>query len=350
MYTPLHLAAIAASALENVEICATRHPFEVTPDFATGGATDSQGRHWIVKLPLHQVAGAALEAEAALAPGLIDAISHGHLSFDVVRPRAFATVRGGGRAMVYREPYGKFLPIEEIDANAARSIGRALGELHELDPQVYGAAGVPVYDARAWRDRIATELEEVSLTRKVPTALLARWDRWLDDDELWQINSVPVHGDLDEDHVLWANGQISAMIGFGEAHVGDPAEDFVWLANSLDDDLFDTVTESYAMAREVGGDDYLLERITLHAEFALARWLLHGTRIDSAQIVDDAVAMLEELDASVAADPQAYSGPRLRDGGAVAGEDFESFGDPFPRDFDHDADPASEHFGEGDEA
>lgn len=329
MYTPLHLAAIAASALDDVEICATRQPFEITPDFATGGALDAQGRHWIVKLPLHQIAGAALEAEAALAPGLIEAINHGNLPFDVVRPRAFTTVKGGGRAMVYREPYGSMLDLSQIDAHAARSIGRALGDLHELDPQIYAAAGVPVYDARAWRDRIATELEEVSLTGRVPTALLARWDRWLEDDELWQIDSVPVHGDLDEDHVLWANGQISAMIGFGEAHVGDPAEDFVWLANSLDDDLFDIVTESYAMVRQVGGDKYLLERITLHAEFALARWLLHGTRIGSPQIIDDAVGMLAELDASVAADPEAYSGPRLRMGEPVEGEEFDSFAEEY---------------------
>ena len=311
-HSPFFLAAVTASALHDVEIVATRPPFDTSPDYDIGGALDAQGRHWVVKYPLNPIAGAALEAEASLAPGLIKAIDNGSLPYDVIRPKAFTTVTGGGRAMVYREPYGHPLPLEHLNRQGARTIGNMLGALHELDPQIYASGGVPVYDASGLRERLKTELDDVAYTRKVPGALLGRWDQWMDNDELWLIDTVPVHGDLDEDNVLWADGAITALVGFGEAHVGDPAEDFVWLANSLNDELFDVVTEAYAMARGVGGDAHLLERVVLYSEFALARWLLHGTRIGSAEIVADAQAMLTELDESIAADPEQPSGPRWR--------------------------------------
>ncbi|AZQ76878.1 phosphotransferase [Flaviflexus ciconiae] len=271
---------------------------------------DSQGRHWVVKLPRHQLAGASLEAEASLAPGLIKAVDEGNLPFDVVRPKAFTTVKEGGRAMVFREPFGQTISLEELTKAGAQSVGRVLGALHELDTQVFIDAGVPSYDAAGLRQRLTTELEDVALTRMAPSSLLGRWDTWIADDELWQINTVPVHGDMDEDNVLWSNGQVSAITSFGEAHVGDPAIDFVWLANTLDLDLLDTVTESYAMARGTGGDAHLLDRVALHSEFALARWLLHGTRIDSPEIIEEARAMLIELDETIASDPDEISGPR----------------------------------------
>lgn len=308
--TSLFLAAIAVSALGDVEIVATRPPFESTPDYHVGGVLDSQGRHWVVKYPRHQLAGTALEAEASLAGGLIDAVDRGALPFDVIRPKAFSTVRDGGRAMVYREPYGRSIDLDALTKQGAQSIGRALGALHELDPQIYASAGVPIYDADGLRRRLQTELEDVALTRMAPSSLLGRWDAWIAEDLLWQIETVPVHADMDEDNVLWANGQVSAISGFGHAHVGDPAEDFVWLANSLDDDLLDVVTESYAMARGRGGDAHLLERVLLHSEFALARWLLHGTRIESEEIIREARDMLVELDESIAADPHEMTGPR----------------------------------------
>ena len=311
-HSPLYLAAVAVDALGDVDIVSTRPPHIVTSDVQIGGCLDSQGRHWVVKLPLHALAGAALEAEAALSGPLMDAVDNGHLPFDVIRPRGYSNLTEGGRAVVYREPFGAPINLENIDSAAAASIGRAIGALHELSPDVYESAGVPLYDAESLRKRLSTDLEEAALSKRVPTSLLARWDRWLETEALWDMTTVPVHGDLDEDNVLASHGSVTAITGFGESHVGDPATDFVWLANGLDDDMFDVVTEAYAMSRSVGGDNYLLERVTLHSEFALAKWLLHGLRIGSTEIVEDAQSMLKELDESILADPTAMAGPRWR--------------------------------------
>ena len=44
-------------------------------------------------------------------------------------------------------------------------------------------------------------------------------------------------------------------------------------------------------------DPHLTDRALLAGELALARWLLYGVRTHDAEIIDDAVAMLEDLDA-----------------------------------------------------
>lgn len=310
-HSPYYLAAIAVAALGDVEIVSTRPPFITTPDYQIGGVMDGSGRHWIVKYPRHQVAGLSLEAEAGLASHLVAAVDDGRLPFDVIRPRALTTVSTGGRAMVYREPFGHTLELEDMTADSARSISRGIAALHDLSPSVFSDAGVPVYSADDLRRRLSSTLEDVAVSKKVPSALLARWDRWVEADALWDFTPTPIHGDLDEDNVLWSNHTLTAITGFGEAHVGDPAEDFVWLANSLDDELLDIVVETYGFVRDID-DDLLLERVTLHSEFALARWLLHGLRIDSEEIVSDARQMLAELEESIASDPESPMGPRWR--------------------------------------
>jgi len=55
--------------------------------------------------------------------------------------------------------------------------------------------------------------------------------------------------------------------------------------------------EAYQLGRTELTDVHLTERALLAGELALARWLLYGVRSDDADIIADAVQMLEELDA-----------------------------------------------------
>ena len=55
--------------------------------------------------------------------------------------------------------------------------------------------------------------------------------------------------------------------------------------------------EAYQLRRTELTDPHLADRALLAGELALARWLLYGVRTQDPEIIDDAVAMLEELDA-----------------------------------------------------
>ncbi|WP_341360419.1 phosphotransferase [Georgenia sp. M64] len=297
----LALAALATTAVPGLDVVATRPPQRVTTDFQTTGVLDGGGRSWVVVAPLHAAAGAALEGEVAVLANLAKAVDDGRLPFDVPRPAGFAALPEGGRAMVHRQLVGRPLDLTRLAAGPGLSaeVGRAIAAFHELDTDVVAEAGLPVYDADAYRRRCLAEVDEAARTGHVPAVLLNRWEHALEDVALWRFRAVPVHGDLAPDHVLVHEGRVSAVLSLAEAHVGDPAEDLAWLTASAPEESLDAIEEAYSLARTESTDKHLLDRALLVSELALARWLLHGTRTGEQAVIDDAAAMLRELAADV---------------------------------------------------
>lgn len=291
---------------------ATRSPQSTTADFQVTGVLDSGGRHWVVRCPLHASAGASLEAEVSLLSNLAVHVREGALPFAVPEPAGFAALPEGGRAMVYRQLRGRPLDLERLGPGPglAADLGRSLAALHELPARVVEDAGLPVYDADEYRKRSLAEVDAAARTGHVPTVVLARWERALEDVALWRFRTTPVHGDLAEEHVLVLDGEVSAVISFSEAHVGDPAVDLAWLLASAPEDCLDSIEEAYALARPENADTYLLDRAQLVGELALARWLMHGVNTGNEQIVTDAVQMLEDLAEQIRdAEPIGYREP-----------------------------------------
>ena len=298
----LQLAALATVAIPGLDVVATRPPQRTTSDYRYCGILDAAGRHWVVQAPLHPASTLALEAEVQMLRELRPAIRSDELPFDVAIPEGFAALPGGGRAMVYRE-----LPGRELDIDALRpgpgptvTLARAIGALHELPGAVVADAGLPVYDAESYRLRRLAEVDDAARTGKVPPVLLARWEQALEDVTLWRFRATPVHGDLAAENVLVSNGQVVALTNWSNAHVGDPAEDLAWLYAAAPEDSLDTLEEAYALARSDQPDPHLVDRALLYSELAVARWLLHGVRIDDPTIVADAEDMLASLARQVA--------------------------------------------------
>lgn len=301
----LTLAALATAAVPGLDIVATRAPQHDGADFAVTGVLDSGGRRWVVRCPQHVAAGAAMEGEVALLERLAGAVDAGHLPFDVPRPAGFAGLPEGGRAMVYRELPGRPLDLDDLGSRAtlANELGRAIGAIHNLPPDLVAAAGLPVYDAETWRRRRLAELDEAARTGDVPVVLLARWERALEDIALWRFQPAPVHGDLAPGHVLIADGSVAAIVDWSHAHVGDPADDLAWLFAAAPEDGLETVLGAYARARS-DADPHLAARATLASEVALAHWLLHGVRTENPEVLDDARRMLADLAALVRDAPE----------------------------------------------
>jgi len=295
--SPLALAALATAAVPGLDVVATRSPQSTTADFQVTGVLDSGGRQWVVRCPLHPSAGAALEAEVVLLAALAPYVTSGALPFAVPEPAGFAALPEGGRAMVYRQLRGRPLDLERLGPGPglAADLGRCLAALHELPASVVEDAGLPSYTAEEYRKRCLAEVDVAARTGHVPTVVLERWERALEDVALWRFRTTPVHGDLAEEHVLVLDGEVSAVISFSEAHVGDPAVDLAWLLASAPEDCLDAIEEAYALARPENADTYLLDRAQLVGELALARWLVHGVNTGDDAVVADAAGMLADL-------------------------------------------------------
>lgn len=302
MTESLKLAALATVAIRGLDVVATRRPQDATPDYRYCGVLDSRGRHWVVQAPLHASAAAALDSEVRLLAELERAIQADHLTFTVILPEGFAPMESGWKAMVYRDPPGRPLHLEDLRPGPGPtvSLATAIAQIHELHPRTIEDAGAPVYDADSYRRRRLAELDDAARTTRVPPVLLARWEQALEDVALWSFAAVPVHGDLAPENVRVSNGETVAILNWSNAHVGDPAEDLAWLYAAAPEESLDTLDEAYALGRSYAPDPHVGARATLYSELAVARWLLHGVRLGAEDIVADAEKMLHTLARQVA--------------------------------------------------
>jgi len=303
--SPLVLAALASAAVPGLVPVATRPTPVVGADYDTAVVTDTQNRSWIVRAPRTAAAGASLESELTLLRGLCtlgtgDLVGH-RLPFVVPDPTRTVELPEGGRAMVYPYLVGSALHPGDLGPGpgVGAALGAALAALHDVPQSVVEDAGLPSYSAEEYRARRMVELDSAAGTGHVPARLLARWETALEDVGRWRFQPALVHGDLVAEHVLVHDGQVVGMLDWADAKVADPADDLAWVAVGADEKALDSVLEAYCMARHEQPDRHLPHRARLAGELALARWLVHGVRQDDPEVVDDAVGMLQDLDADV---------------------------------------------------
>lgn len=297
---PLHLAALAAAAVPGLTPVSVEPSPDDSADVAAALVVDDAGQRWLVRSPRSAEAGIRLETELQVLAGFDPHLRAG-LPFRV--PSVAGAVRIDGlRTFVYQALPGEPATLEQIgglgDA-AVQDLGRILAALHTLPLTVVEQADLPVYTADHVRERHLTELDRAAATGQVPPRLLRRWEEALEEADLWDFSPVPVHGDLHEDGLLVSRGRVVGVSGWTDLHVGDPAEDFAWLAAAEDPALPERVLAAYAERLDAGGaaapDAHLLRRGALLAEFALARWLLGGVDRHDAETTADARALLAEL-------------------------------------------------------
>ena len=300
--SPLYLAALASAAVPGLDPASVEAvPSEPGQQFDVAFVQDTQHRRWVVRAPRSQAAGAQMDVTVALL-----ALLARRLPFAVPTPKGFAALKEGGRAAVY--PY---LPGQNIDFAAlppgpglAAELGRTIAALHNADHQLFDEAGLPAYDPDTYRTRRLSELDRAAATGHVPTALLARWERRLEDVSLWRFAPTPTHGDLTGDQVLAvfddeddaATGRIRALTGWEDAKVADPADDFAALVVQAPREALETVLEAYAHARVERPDKNLEVRARLAAEMQELTGLMAAIAGGDPRAVERCAASLRRLD------------------------------------------------------
>ena len=291
--TPLALAALASAAVPGLDPATVQGtPHVPGHEFEVAFIEDTQHRRWVVRSPMTAAAAAQMDVTVALL-GLLSR----RLPFSVPTPKGFVDLKEGGRASVYPYLAGRPLDFAHLPAGPgiAAELGRAL----------FDEAGLPTYDADTYRTRRLSDLDRAAATGHVPTGLLARWERSLEDVSLWRFAPTPTHGDLTGDQVLAvfdddedaASGRIRGLTGWEDAKVADPADDFAALVTQASPEAFDTVLEAYAHARVDRPDKHLERRAQLAAELKLVSELLTAVGAKDQGGVEACAARLRQLDA-----------------------------------------------------
>jgi len=314
------LATLAVPGLDGRQVA----PLDTAAEgFDAAVVVDAEQRRWVVRAPATPAAGAALEAEVAFLEAVEPYVASGDLSFVVPRPAGFAPLPDGGRAVVHAELPGHPLAVDRLapGPGLAASVGRAIAALHELPVSIVEHTGLPSYSAEDYRQRRLAEVDDAALTGRVPVTLLRRWEDKLADVAMWRFQPTITHANLSADAILAQAGAVSAVQDWSDVRVADPADDLAWLLAAAPAESLDTIMEAYQLRRTELLDPFLTERALLASELALVRWLLHGVHHDLPDVVEDAVAMLCDLDvATAAADGElvelpsyGYRGPRPAD-------------------------------------
>lgn len=298
---PIELAAVATAAVPGLTPTAVSSAPDDPADFDSALLLDSEGKRWRVRSPRHAEASARLETEflvlRAFAPGI-----RAELPF--LMPTVAGSVRLGSLStFVYSHLGGSTRSVEELTAGPdalAREIGVALAAIHDLPRALVSNADLPSYTPNEFRQRRLNELDQAATTGKIPPALLLRWEHALEDVSLWRFNPCVVHGDLHEDNLMVEGQRVTAVTGWTDLRIGDPADDFAWLVASNEHDFVDAVLAAYTSGRRDTPDNHLLRRAALSAEFALAQYLVKGIAAGDASMIAEAEEMLDTLASDIA--------------------------------------------------
>lgn len=301
--SPFTLAASVTSALPRVGVVGVGALTESAAGRYDSAVADlDDGRRVVVRVPADSAVLSELAAEVralrALTPGV-----------RVLLPFRAPELLGEAGLGDTRAVVVDFLPGYRVDAahlppgpGAATSLGSALAALHALPLSVVRTEGLPVRTPQQVRADAARLLDRATATKRVPVALASRWRRALDNDELWQFESAVVLGGAGAASFLFEDVDgaptVTGLLEWHGLSVGDPATDLQWLASAPA--AADDVYASYVAGSGRAPDARARERARLYAELEFASWLVHGHESDRADVVDDAVALLETLAAGVA--------------------------------------------------
>ena len=298
----MELAAMASAAVPGLTPTGVAGSPDDAADFDAALLVDDAGRRWRVRAPKHLEASMRLETELLVLRTFVPAV-RAELPF--VLPYVAGTVRQGELCtFVYSHLPGATRSIDALmtsGRSVAEEIGRAMAAIHGLPRELVTRADLPSYSANEFRQRRLNELDQAATTGLIPSVLLRRWEHALEDVSLWRFKPTVVHGDLHEDNILLTGERVSAVTGWTDLRVGDPADDFAWLIAANDQRFTDTVHSAYLSASSDPEDPHLIRRAALSAEFALAQWLVRGVAAENSTMVDEAVEMLGTLEADVLA-------------------------------------------------
>lgn len=295
--SPLTLAALSTAAVPHFKPTSVEGtPASADDRFQIAYVTTGDGRQWVVRAGLSTAAGAQMEQS----DGLLRLLTK-RVPFAVPRIEGIAATDDGTVVAVQPRLPGTSLVWRDLQPGSvvARGIGRALAAVHDVDPRAVEEAGLPTYDADAYRARRLATLDRAAGTGHVPPSLLSRWERALEEVALWKFATCTVHGPLEGSHVLVDGTEVVAVTGWEQAAVSDPAADFAVLSVLAEPAAFDTVLEAYAGARRDTIDSHLERRVRLAAELQRVNALMDAVTRGDENLIRRRAAALRRLDEAV---------------------------------------------------
>lgn len=185
------------------------------------------GQRWVLRIPRRPDAMDRADQEGrlltAIRPRLDAAVPDWRVhTADLIAYPALP----GAPGLTLDEAGGPVWHLDIASERYSRSLGAFLAQLHAIDPAEATGAGVGLHSPDEVRERWRRDLEQVADGFRVAPALTERWWAWVDEDGYWPEFAVLTHGEVYPAHTLVRDEEITAVLDWTTAEVGDPARDF----------------------------------------------------------------------------------------------------------------------------
>ncbi|PYI53407.1 phosphotransferase family protein [Paenibacillus flagellatus] len=252
---------------------------------------------WVFRFPKSQQGADELLKEIRLLPLLADRLQVGIPQFQYVGRQS------DGRPFVgYRKVPGEIVGEDGMSSltdkgkdGLARRLADFMDALSAFPVETAIQAGVPV---RNLQDEIVRLMESAKkevfplLQEPLQTYLSLRFQTYLQNPEYGSYTPALIHGDLSPDHYLMdpAMTELTGVIDFGDAAIGDPDCDYVYLL----EDCGETFTRQVMAYRGQVDPDARIEKVSFLVTFDQVGYLLEGIRSGEKGWVSEGLDILEE--------------------------------------------------------
>lgn len=155
----------------------------------------------------------------------------------------------------------------------ADQVGVFLAELHEgaLDANLPRTGAPTTYEAQLTRRKDAEQYVFPHLMKHQREYAESIFEI-LEDPTVFEFTPTLIHGDLGPYHLLVTDSELTGIIDFGTAGVGDPANDIACLLQNYGERFLERANAAYPALRS------LLRRARFLAQALEFEWLVHGLK------------------------------------------------------------------------
>lgn len=249
---------------------------------------------WVARFAKSEAAGDDLRKEAALLPIVGSRVSLGVPQFEHVGER-----RDGLPFVVYRLIPGR--PLEDglvslappARERIAQQLAAFLDQLQSVTTDELTAAGLEPTDlgAELARDQLAWKAAKSELPRELFDYVSRRFEAYLAEPRFRSAKPRLIHADLSPDHWLYdaARGELSGVIDFGDAELGDPDYEYLYLLEDAGEDFTRRVLE----LRGESDVEQRLHKLRYLVTFDHAQTVLAAERYGKPDWREESLAALE---------------------------------------------------------
>jgi len=272
-------------------------------DFQVAFATDHEGNEWVLRFPRREDVVPRTKAEKIALDIVNQYVNFQAPNWEIYTDEliAYKKLSGVPAGTIDHEIQNYVWVIDEKNVPECfhNTVGKILASLHSIPKEKAIDAGMVVQTAEEARKSMKERMDAVKLKFGVGESLWARWQKWINDDEMWPKETGLTHGDVHAGHILVdKDANVTGLIDWTEAKVTDVSNDFVLYYKTFGEEGLDALINAY---KKAGGyfwpkmKEHIIELVAAYP-VSIAEFVIISGSNEYEQMAKEALEINEKID------------------------------------------------------